>query len=85
MKKLLRILVLGLLCFNTTFAADNIKPKKTPLKKLSKQLGNGELVKIQSYQAANYKAIKPTTHSRLGCQVELKKEYNNITVTIAPD
>ena len=30
-------------------------------------------------------AIKPTTHSRLGCQVELKNEYNNITVTIAPD
>ena len=30
-------------------------------------------------------AIKPTAHSRLGCQVELKKEYNNITVTIAPD
>ena len=30
-------------------------------------------------------AIKPTTYSRLGCQVELKKEYNNITVTIAPD
>ena len=30
-------------------------------------------------------AINPTTHSRLGCQVELKKEYNNITVTIAPD
>ena len=30
-------------------------------------------------------AIKPTAHSRLGCQVELKKEHNNITVTIAPD
>ena len=30
-------------------------------------------------------AINPTTHSRLGCQVALKKEYNNITVTIAPD
>ena len=30
-------------------------------------------------------AIKPTTHSRLGCQIELKKEQNNITVTIAPD
>jgi len=30
-------------------------------------------------------AFKPTTHSRLGCQVKLKKEYNNITVTIAPD
>ena len=30
-------------------------------------------------------ATKPATHSRLGCQVELKKEYNNITVTIAPE
>ena len=30
-------------------------------------------------------AIKPTIHSRLGCQIELKKEYNNITVTIASD
>ena len=30
-------------------------------------------------------AIKPTTHSRLGCQIKLKKDYNNITVTIAPD
>ena len=30
-------------------------------------------------------AIKPTAYSRLGCQVELKKEHNNITVTIAPD
>ena len=30
-------------------------------------------------------AIKPTAHSRLGCQIELKKEHNDITVTIAPD
>ena len=30
-------------------------------------------------------AIKPTTHSRLSCQIELEKEHNNITVTIAPD
>ena len=30
-------------------------------------------------------AIKPTTHSRLGCQIELKREHNNITITIAPD
>ncbi len=30
-------------------------------------------------------AIKPTAHSRLGCQIELNKEHNNITVTIAPD
>ena len=30
-------------------------------------------------------AIKLTKHSRLGCQDKLKKEYNNITVTIAPE
>ena len=30
-------------------------------------------------------AINPITHSRLGCQVTLDKEHNNITVTIAPD
>ena len=70
MKKLLRIVVLGLLCFNTTFAADNIKPKKTPLKKLSKQLGNGELVKINSYQAANYKAIKEGWYKETPINVE---------------
>ena len=30
-------------------------------------------------------AIKPTSYSRLGCQVKLNKECDNITVTIAPD
>ena len=30
-------------------------------------------------------ATEPTAHSRLGCQIELKKEHNNIKVTIAPD
>ena len=30
-------------------------------------------------------AVDPTQYSRLGCQVEFKKEYDNITVTIAPD
>ena len=30
-------------------------------------------------------ATKLTSLSRLGCQIELKKECNNITVTIAPD
>ena len=29
--------------------------------------------------------IEPTAHSRLGCQIELKKEHSDITVTIAPD
>ena len=28
---------------------------------------------------------KPTEFSRLGCQIELKKEHNDITVTIAPE
>ena len=56
----MKILVLiSVLLFSiTSFAADKIEPRKTPLIKLSKQLGNGELVKIQSYQASNYKAIK---------------------------
>ena len=59
MKIFFNIIVLSLFfIFNATFADDKIKPRKTPLKKLSKQLGNGEIVKIQSYQAANYKAIK---------------------------
>ena len=30
-------------------------------------------------------AIEPNNYSRLGCQIEFKKEYDNITVTIAPD
>jgi len=30
-------------------------------------------------------ALEPNQYSRLGCQVEFKKEYDNITVTIAPD
>ena len=30
-------------------------------------------------------AIEPTKFSRLGCQVELKKDHDNITITIAPD
>ena len=30
-------------------------------------------------------ADKPNANSRLACQVEFKKEYNNITVTIAKE
>tara|TARA_Y100000590_G_C15641788_1_gene985259 strand:+ start:546 stop:866 length:321 start_codon:yes stop_codon:yes gene_type:complete len=30
-------------------------------------------------------ASQLTEHSRLGCQIELKKDYNDITVTIAPE
>ena len=30
-------------------------------------------------------AHEPNQYSRLGCQVEFKEEYDNITVTIAPD
>ena len=30
-------------------------------------------------------ALEPNQYSRLGCQVEFKKEYDNMTVTIAHD
>ncbi len=30
-------------------------------------------------------ALEPNSYSRLGCQVQFKKEYDNITITIAPD
>ena len=30
-------------------------------------------------------AYEPKQYSRLGCQVEFKKDYDNMTVTIAPD
>ena len=30
-------------------------------------------------------ALEPNQYSKLGCQVEFKKKYDNITVTIAPD
>ena len=30
-------------------------------------------------------ALDPNNYSRLGCQVEFRKEYDGITVTIAPD
>ena len=54
-----KIFVIALLIFisNTVLNAETIKPKKTPLKKLSKQLGNGELIKINSYQTSDYKGI----------------------------
>ena len=54
-----KIFVVALLIFisNTVLNAETIKPKKTPLKKLSKQLGNGELIKINSYQTSDYKGI----------------------------
>ena len=52
------------------------------IKKVSKtQPESFEFSQDNLKEAAN----KPTAHSRLGCQIELKKEYNNITVTIAPE
>ena len=46
-----------------------------------------KLKPVEEYEITTLKdlAVKPTEHSRLGCQIGLKKEYNNITVTIAPD
>ena len=40
---------------------------------------NDEIMAMESL------ALELKKHSRLGCQVEFKKEYDNITVTIAPD
>ena len=56
MKKIF-VIVLLIFISNTVLNAETIKPKKTPLKKLSKQLGNGELIKINSYQTSDYKGI----------------------------
>ena len=56
MKKII-ILFLCILITFPVFASEEIKPKKTQLIKLSKQLGNGELIKIKSYQTSNYKGI----------------------------
>ena len=43
-----KIFVIALLIFisNTVLNAETINTKKTSLKKLSKQLGNGELIKL---------------------------------------
>ena len=57
MKKIF-VIVLLIFISNTVLNAETIKPKKTPLKKLSKHLGNGELIKIKSYQAADFRGIK---------------------------
>jgi len=57
MKKIF-VIVLLIFISNTVLNAETIKPKKTPLKKLSKQLGNGELIKLKSYQAADFRGIK---------------------------
>ena len=44
-----------------------------------KAKGNEEITTLESL------AIEPNQYSRLSCQIEFKKEYDNITVTIAPD
>ena len=48
MKKLLGIIVLGLLM------SGNVHALETPMKKLSKYFKSGELIKIQSYTAKNF-------------------------------
>tara|TARA_B110000196_G_scaffold284289_1_gene266726 strand:+ start:37 stop:249 length:213 start_codon:yes stop_codon:yes gene_type:complete len=62
MKKIF-IIIVSLLIISTAFAAtDNTTgkaiPLKSPLWKLSKYFKNGELIKIQSYNAKNYMEIK---------------------------
>ena len=80
MKKIFIILI-SLLIVSNVVAADKIEPRKTPLIKLSKQLGTidpnnlsfksgGELVKIQSYSAFTYKAIKEGWYKEKPIEVE---------------
>jgi len=47
-----------------------------------KKLKVAEESETETMETSN---VELTTHSRLGCQIELKEEYNNITVTIAPN
>ena len=53
-----------------------VKPSDLNLLKAKKE---DEITTLESL------AIEPSQYSRLGCQVDFKKEYENITVTIAPD
>ena len=51
---------------------------------------SGDFEKLESAQEEEKStlesmAIKPISNSRLGCQVKLTKNLNNIKVTIAPD
>ena len=47
-----------------------------------KKLKTLEENEIETIETSN---IELTTHSRLGCQIKLKEEYNSITVTIVPN
>ena len=65
MKKLLGILVLGLLLSGNAYALE------TPLKKLSKYFKNGELIKISSYTVPGwpnqYSSIKDGSYKKKPC------------------
>ena len=75
MKKIFIILIC-LLFTSSVFAAEKkIKPKKTPLKRLSKQLKNGELIKIQSFQAVTFKNIKEGSYKEHPIEVDALITY----------
>ena len=46
------------------------------------KLDNIEEEEINTLESLAY---EPNNYSRLGCQVEFKNKYDNMTVTIAPD
>ena len=68
MKKLLGIVVLGLLLSGNAYSLE------TPMKKLSKYIKNGELIKIQSYNSAKwpngYMSIKNGTYKNRPIEVD---------------
>ena len=75
MKKIFIILIC-LLFTSSVFAAEKkIKPKKTPLKRLSKQLKNGELIKIQSFQATTFRNIKEGSYKEHPIEVDALITY----------
>lgn len=65
------VFLICLLIASSAFAVEQkIKPKKTPLIKLAKQLGNGELLKIPSYQTTSFKGIKEGWYKESPIEVE---------------
>ena len=68
MKKIILILIISLIS-GTAFALE------TPLKQLLKNFKNGELIKIQSYNAQNYMAIKDGSYKKSPIEVDALIAY----------
>ena len=72
MKKILGIILLGLILSGNAFAA---APLKSPLYKLLKYFKNGEMIKIQSYTAKNFIEIKDGTYKKSPIEIDAFISY----------